>query len=55
MSEELASLLQLKLGWDADLAQQVIGTVKERALDDDRTAVHEIVQARRTGHIQRWR
>lgn len=42
--QELCHLLALELGWDADLTNQVVNSVKQHALEDSLQGVDEIVQ-----------
>lgn len=51
--EDLKHLLQLQLGWDNDLAEQVLAQVKQLALQDEGAEIDEIVQACRD--IRPWR
>lgn len=45
-AEGLAQIVQIELGWDTDLTQQVLSQVKQLALDDQGTEIDDIVQAR---------
>lgn len=42
--QELCHMLALELGWDADLVSQVVGQIKQHALEDSLQGVDEIVQ-----------
>eukprot|EP00892_Ulva_mutabilis_P004355 jgi/Ulvmu1/2291/UM013_0138.1 len=42
--EDLKHLVQLQLGWDKDLAEQVLAQVKQLALEDEGAEIDEIVQ-----------
>lgn len=44
--EDLAQIVQIELGWDSDLTQQVLAQVKQLALADQSTEIDEIVQVR---------
>jgi len=43
--KDLQHLVQLQLGWDNDLTQQVLAQIKQLALEDRETEIDEIVQA----------
>jgi hypothetical protein len=42
--QDLCHLLELELGWDADLTGQVVASVKQHALEDSMQGVSDIVQ-----------
>lgn len=45
--DDLAHIVQIELGWDSDLTQQVLAQVKQLALADQSAEIDEIVQVRR--------
>jgi hypothetical protein len=42
--QDLRHVLSLELGWDEDLISQVVGSIKQHALEESMQGVNEIAQ-----------